>query len=347
MTSQAIGQFSIGYFGAQGRMWPYVQEFIPEGAKRYLDYTAGGFGNPLKAAVERKMPVAVNDLCQYVVIAARSVFEDPIEEAHKEYSDLMNFLDNIVPRDGMMIAMKEAGTSIAKRGAFTDELRQYVDGLCSVANNRMKFAVGKVLMDATFRGMTWCGTSANAIPILEWTTEYFKEKLLRWYRRFEVVRLTVQETGVEHKVVSYDCGMIAKIAPELHKDAVIYLDPAWPWKDATLGVENPYEFVASIISGILLQRETSTPQFRWEEMTNEEIADEATNWVQRGLGAGAMRFILNTQSTNRPSVEMLLDSLNQKGISHTVANKQSFKGTNKPFEETWIVCENGSNSKGS
>ena len=331
-----VNQFSAVYFGSQVNFWKDIKSLIPEDASTYFDYTMGGFGNPLRAGYELKMNVVVNDLCDYPVIAARAIFQDSLTgETQDEVTERILRFPRI---DGVFTEMKKSSKTIEGGGPFSLELCRFVDGVCATTTeNRIKFAIGKSLMDTTFRGLGWARTDPNSRNVEGWTPRILATKAGKWYTRFEEVSVQLRANGKQYFVLNEDCKLLAGKYADLHKGAFVYCDPAWPWA-LKFKSKNPYLFVVEKLSSILLQKETRKDQFRWEEMTDGQIADEVTDWVLDALKAGALRFVLNTQGTNRPNPEMLVGYCKEKDIIIEDVIKKEFKGTNNPFEETWIVC---------
>jgi len=344
---KSLKSFSSSYFGAQGRFWQHIKPLIRQDTPRYFDYTMGGFSNPLKAFDELGKEIIVNDMCQYVVLGAKSLLEYPLDT---NLNLLHSQILNIKRHHGILSQLGDAriskgieeGKNICLYAPFTTEQREFIDGVCLEFQNnpRMLFAVGKVLINFTFRGVSWCNKTAQNKKSSEYTIKELTDTIYHWYVKLNEFRDLVIMKGLNlsHRVLSCDAQKLSQEYPALHENATLYADPAWPWK-VKYDLPNPYFFVARDLSSILLQKQQDIGQLRWDTMTNDEIADEASTWVLNALNAGGKRFILNTQSTNRPEVSLLEQYIQQKNIN--VVNKivQTFSGTHNSFDETWLVCE--------
>jgi len=337
---------SISYFGAQGRFADEIIKIVMQNdttASRYIDLTAGGMGVPYNLARNWKIPVTVNDLSFYSYICGIAVFEHMARFADYDDRLFRDIYSAVIPKEGFLTS-KAGGKSITERyGNWSISVRKFVDALAEEAKSHeiLLAALGRTLLnEGTFRGLTWCGTSPDKKKLADITVEEFWNKVMRNTAYFAIL-----SEGIDASVKK-NCQAYRSHASEFVKkynefeDAIVYMDPAWPWLPEFADASNPYNVVAHDIPEILLQNPMVMEPL-WTRENPEEILNNLEFWISQPLLKGARRVIVSSQSTNYPPINEVDFFLKSKFNAQEVVMSTQFSGQakSKMFTENWWVIK--------
>lgn len=300
-------RLGIGYFGAQGTHAMKLLEHL-DGAKRYVDLTAGGMGTPYRICYKKKLPVAVNDIGFFSHACGCAIFLQ--QELHDEAywrEKLVAAKDMAQP--GMiaeMLAWEWLGSDAVPR-ALPAETVAYLDGLLKIlktddAPDLLYAAVGKTLLsDLTFRGLGFAAKTADNVALADITPDAMIERILKHLGYFIWKNTLLPEELKAENVVSWADASDFVEAFDGFQDTVVYMDPAWPWN--TPNTQNPY-FLSSTLLPCMLKQTCNPADLitlqPWEYGEKDRILGDVMHWTRTPLNKGALRVIVNTQSTNYP-----------------------------------------------
>jgi len=307
--------FSIGYYGSQSRFANEILKLVPEGASRYVDLVAGGMGTPYAFARTRNKPVAVNDASYFSHAWGMSVFKDGFTRTLTD-EKIRELLD-VTPVAGY-ITNHTKSANISSGGAIPENIAMYLDGLLQTHHDKpvVAAAIGKLLTSVfTFRALCFCSTSVEGIPIKKYPIELVIPKLYRIIDEARIYNQGLSEEVLLQNIVSWDDAsnfVQRSDFPNMCEGAFVYIDPAWPWNPALGGgnVENPYLFTSVRLPKWLLQTSDIDMSLRiWPNDDADFILNDIYTWVSAALNAGALRVVVNTQSTNFPEPSRVEDFL--------------------------------------
>jgi hypothetical protein len=306
--------FSIGYYGSQSRFANEILKLVPEGASRYVDLVAGGMGVPYAFARTRNKPVAVNDASYFSHAWGMSVFKDDFTRTLTD-EKIRELLD-VTPVEGY-ITNHTKFANISNGGAIPENIAKYLDGLLQTHHDKhvVAAAIGKLLAtEFAFRQLRFCSTSAEGISIKKYPIETVITKLYRIIDEARIYNQGLSEEVLVQNIVSWDDAsnfVQRSDFPNMCEGAFVYMDPAWPWNPAAgSNVENPYFFTSVLLPEWLLQTSDTDMSLRiWPNDDADFILNDIYTWVSAALNAGALRVVVNTQSTNFPEPSIVEDFL--------------------------------------
>jgi hypothetical protein len=334
---------SIGYFGSQVRFADTMIDLIHPEATRYIDLTVGGCGTPYRVAQTKNLPVTLNDYSYYSYLAATAIFTDT--KTTKIPKDVPHFLERILdvkPTAGYLTKLGQKDLTHSTKGFWSKEQRMWIDGFCSTnANIPIALAaLGKAILSVySFRGLTWPRKTSEGFVISDLPLEKLAGTIIRKlldfleYRR-RLLPLLEHETfcrAATHFVKDY----------QNFKNSHVYMDPAWPWGGPEPQEGNPYFLSSVLIPNILMQKEIPPPNM-WKPSEEARILDDIKTWVTYPLTKGALRVVVNTQSTNYPEplkvYEFLLQHFGVVKFERRIIKTALAKS--RKFEEFFCIIEN-------
>jgi len=305
---------SIGYFGTQSgrqrqRLCHMIRELQP---RRYVDLTAGGASIPCSVNQEIG-PIGVNDICGYAHLAHKALFATPTIPSNVNFKEMIVEGEQCKPVNGYMTRMVNIAPNKAAGSVIPVDIARHIDGLVVGLNHHgchlAQVAIGKALMNlCTFRGMMWCGTSTDPDHkyVRDFTWDFIAEKIEKEFLRLR----QWHHYRPENIATCLDADDFLK-----DYDAsgdVVYADPAWPWiqgqGEAKKEQDNPYYFVVNVLSELIGC--PSAPFQLWTQ--DSPILQTIEEWARVALEHGAKVFILSTQSSNHPPVELVQQHMQER-----------------------------------
>lgn len=351
---------SLQWFGGQSRVGERILSLFDRyklPTSSYFDYTAGGLAIPLRIAMTRRgQNVTVNDRCRYTAIGARALLLELPQPIDFWIAKIPPVSERV--RGVLTELVEEAHLSsrriLEKDTAFTQDVIQYVDAVATLCQdqNTLLLALGRTLLDATFRSLGWSRKTANGEVVSDWTPQSVFERMCYHLGGITLAQQKVAEQGGHHHVFCEDCDNLASVASTIHKDAVVYIDPAWPWsKKIGMGAKNPYFFLSGPLSDILSGVRVPPSHIRWDDYTDEQIMEELCKWIDGSFERGAHAFIPNNQTSNRPHPDFMEEFLRERYASqvvysqrfsaHSMGHRTTRPASYDYAEHWWVILNEG------
>jgi len=250
---------------------------------------------------------------------------------------------------GMLYRLLELGDWFPKTNTFktlNTKCMSFIDYLCSTEDSwRIKSAVGRMLLEKfTFRGMTTCSKLTNGTKLEDLTIDDLIELLLYNIMYFQFHNTQLHRFMQEDNFVSWNDSSAFVKEYDNFEGSVVYMDPAWPWNEPS--TTNPY-FLSSVVVPCILSQTWDPEELivlqPWEYGNQKRILDDIELWVRTPLEKGARRVIVNTQSTNYPDPEgivepFLKERFKFKGYLEWKAFSALAKHSKNSFKEyAWIL----------
>lgn len=339
-------RLSIGYFGAQGthatKLMPYL-----DGATQFVDLTAGGMGIPYRICLKKKLPVVVNDISFYSHVCGCAVFLPQDLHAEAFWREML-VAAKAKATEGLLVEMLTWDwlPSDAYPKMLPTETLAYLDGLLQLANtcdapDLLYAAIGKMLLtDLAFRGLGFTAVTTDDVHMLEITPDAMIERILKHLGYFVWKNTLLPDALKAENVVSWDdAGHFGATFNRGFQDAVVYVDPAWPWNKPNQ--PNPY-FLSSVVLPCILKQTASKPELvamqPWLYGEEDRILEDVIQWTTHVLQRGARKVIVNTRGTNYPDPKVIEPKL-QAALECTgtiECRASTSQGENKVHEFAWI-----------
>ena len=328
------------YFGAQGKLYQQLKNFIEKHIgvnwEKFADLTAGGGGQIYQFAKDGKV-VYANDAGYYSYLCNKAML------TNIDLFKVENIINNVEPKRNFLY--KNWKSQVGDKQLFkgSEKVTSWIDGLLLKTSNELVLAnLGKTLIDiyGYMGNPVMCVTMADKTKSSEYPLAKFKEKL-----KYNILRSKSYCLNSSKNITTWKTATEASKNKFL-KNCVVYADPAWPYdKSLTTGDIQPY-FNYTKLSFTLSRGKQEFNHLWGTKTTDLEIMQEVSNWINNAFEKKALCFIVNTQSTNRPSVDFIKKYLKSKfgdeNVLVEIVNSKTYKKLKKEYtlKEYYFLIKN-------
>ena len=213
-------------------------------------------------------------------------------------------------------------------GYWNDEYRKEFDSYVHWANTSgptVKLDIlgllGKVLMEATFRGQAWADVDAAGFNIPnDYTTERLRSQLERVHKW---VKLRLNSKILPTKVLSTQVTGLDAVADPVDlkrggEGVLLYIDCPWPWTTANTSA---YEFYNDVNFALVGERSALS----WDGEAEEYESSLIQSLILPHLRDGST-ILMNKQSTTLPTIEGLENRFRAFGVEVMEVTKLPIRG---------------------
>jgi adenine-specific DNA methylase len=330
--------FGWNYFGSQGKVFEKLSTIIKDNIgpfNKYVDLTAGG-GSACYLFAKEGKTVYANDINYYAYLCNKTILCK---------NEKINFeeIEQIIPIKDFLYNNWKHNTGDSKLLKCNEQMVMWFDGaLNQIKNPIILSCIGKSLINVYgYMGIpamsltTKTGKLATEILLDEFKIDLYKE-----INRVQQFMLNNEK--------NYTTNLDALNASQQKhlKDSIVYIDPAWPYaKGMSHGDSNPYIWYYRLAKILSLNKQKDG--YLWIKTPDEQIMDDVKKWINNAFEQNANYFIINTQSTNRPNPNTLIENFEivygKENVVSTKLTSKKYKKLNDAnynLEEYYIIIKN-------